>query len=215
MLRRLLDRAGHLGRPGWLVVALLVVLVGCVPPGNTGGYRYVVPVQAGVQIGYGGVGSHHDYPAADVFASSGCGTTLVSPVDGRVLELRDVDLYVRALDNPAYRGGRYVSILGRDGVRYYLAHLAAVAPGLRVGQAVTAGQPVGTLGESGDAGACHVHFGLSPVCAKTGDWWTRRGTIYPWPYLDAWRAHKAKSPVAELSAWKAQHGCPTKPTVDA
>ena len=97
------------------------------------------PSTPGVNVGYGGVGSHHDYPAADIFASPGCGTPLVSPVDGRVLEVRTVDLYDPATDNPAHRGGRYVSILGADGVRYYLAHLDTVAAGLSPGQRVGAG----------------------------------------------------------------------------
>ncbi len=185
-------------------LVLAAVVVGCAPPGGwTSPYRYVLPVQAGVAMSYGGVGSHHDYPAADIFAVTGCGTTLVSPVDGTVDAVRTVDLYVRSLDNPAYRGGRYVAIIGRDGVRYYLAHLAAVTPGLAVGQAVTAGQPVGILGESGDAGACHVHFGISTPCPGK-EWGIRRGVIWPQPYLDAWRHGQTASPKVEVAAWSAR-----------
>jgi len=197
---------GRFGRRMALIAPLAVagtVLVGCAPPGSSSAYHYVLPVQPGTSVGYGPVGSHHDYPAADVFAGSGCGTTLVSPVDGTVLAYRNVDLYVRALDNPAYRGGRYVAILGRDGVRYYLAHLASVAPGLHVGQSVTAGQAVGVMGESGDAGACHVHFGISPPCPRP-EWGIRRGVIWPQPYLDAWRRGQNVSPKAEVAAWSAR-----------
>src|SRR5262245_34858623 len=148
-----------------LAVAALVVAAGCVPPGaGSSRYHYMVPVAPGVTIGYGAVGSHHDYPAADIFASTGCGTPLVAPVDGRVLELRTVDLYDPAADNPAYRGGRYVSIQGVDGVRYYLAHLESAAAGLTVGQDVQAGEVIGAMGRSGNAGACHLHFGVSVPC---------------------------------------------------
>ena len=42
----------------------------------------------------------------------------------------------------------------------------------------------------------------------------RRGVLYPWPYLDSWKAGGNKSPVAAVKAWKAKHGCPTAPTVD-
>jgi peptidoglycan LD-endopeptidase LytH len=197
-------------------VALVgIVATACVPPGGTSSpYHYVLPIAPGPTVGYGGVGSHHDYPAADIFASSGCGTPLVAPIDSRVLELRTVDLYDAAADNPAYRGGRYVSLLGRDGVRYYLAHLDSVAAGLAVGQDVRAGQVVGLMGRSGDASACHLHFGLSPVCQRTGDWWTRRGVIFPWPYLDAWKAGTSKSPLAAVAAWQTKNGCPKKPLVD-
>jgi murein DD-endopeptidase MepM/ murein hydrolase activator NlpD len=156
--------------------------------------------------------THHDYPASDIIAA--CGLTAVSPVDGTVLEVTKVDTWTATANLGATRGGLSVSILGADGARYYLSHFSAIDAGIDAGAKVTAGEPIAKVGRTGDAGACHVHFGLSPVCAKTGDWWTRRGTIYPWPYLDAWRAHKAKSPVADLAAWKAQHGCPTKPTVD-
>ena len=111
------------------MVIVLAASASAPPGGGSSGYRYVVPVSAGVTVGYGGVGSHHDYPAADIFAWTGCGTPLVSPVDGRVLEVRTVDLYDPATDNPGDRGGNYVGILGVDGVRFYLAHLDTVAAG--------------------------------------------------------------------------------------
>ena len=72
-------------------------------------------------------------------------------------------------------------------------------------------QPIAKVGKTGDASACHVHFGISPACAKTGDWFNRRGLVWPWPYLDAWKAGTEKSPVAEVKTWQDQHGCPTKP----
>ena len=157
------------------VALVAVVATACVPPGGASSpYHYVLPIAPGPTVGYGGVGSHHDYPAADIFASSGCGTPLVAPIDSRVLELRTVDLYDAAADNPAYRGGRYVSLLGRDGVRYYLAHLDSVAAGLAVGQDVRAGQVVGLMGRSGDASACHLHFGVSTPCPGK-EWAVRRG----------------------------------------
>ena len=146
------------------------------------------------------MGSHHDYPAADIFASPGCGTPLVSPVDGRVLEVRTVNLYDPATDNPAHRGGRYVSILGTDGVRYYLAHLDTVVPGLSPGQRIGAGALVGTMGRTGRAGACHVHLGISPPCPGK-EWSVRRGVVWPQPYLDAWRRGGTGSPAAEVGAW--------------
>ena len=146
------------------------------------------------------MGSHHDYPAADIFASPGCGTPLVSPVDGRVLEVRTVNLYDPATDNPAHRGGRYVSILGADGVRYYLAHLDTVAAGLSPGQPIGAGAVVGTMGRTGRAGACHVHLGISPPCPGK-EWSVRRGVVWPQPYLDAWRRGGTGSPAAEVGAW--------------
>lgn len=185
-----------------LVVTVIVLAASaCAPPGSgSSPYRYTVPVTPGVSVGYGGVGSHHDYPAADIFASPGCGTPLVSPVDGWVLEVRTVNLYDPATDNPAHRGGRYVSILGADGVRYYLAHLDTVAAGLSPGHRVGAGAAVGTMGSTGRAGACHVHLGISPPCPGK-EWSVRRGVVWPQPYLDAWRRGGTGSPAGEVDAW--------------
>ena len=45
------------------------------------------------------------------------------------------------------------------------------------------------------------YFGISPVCAGGSDWWNQRGVIWPWPYLDSWKAGGEKSPLAEITTW--------------
>ncbi|GAA3456511.1 M23 family metallopeptidase [Dactylosporangium matsuzakiense] len=155
---------------------------------------------------------HHDYPASDIIAS--CGLNALSPVDGTVLEVTKVDTWTAKANEGSSRGGLSVSILGNDGARYYMSHFATIDDGIEAGTKVAAGQPVAKVGRTGDASACHIHFGLSPACAKTGDWWTRRGVIWPWSYLDAWKAGKEKSPVAELQTWQQKNGCPSAATVD-
>jgi murein DD-endopeptidase MepM/ murein hydrolase activator NlpD len=170
--------------------------------------RYVFPVAGTASYAR----SHHDYPAADIMAP--CGAKAVSPVDGTVLEVTRVDTYDRKVNAGVTRGGLSISILGQDGARYYGSHYSAITAGIEPSVAVIAGQQIALVGKTGDAGACHVHFGLSPACTRTGDWWIRRGVIWPWPYLDAWRVGAAKSPMAEVTAWQASHGCPTKPLVD-
>jgi murein DD-endopeptidase MepM/ murein hydrolase activator NlpD len=170
--------------------------------------KYVFPVLGKASYAH----SHHDYPAADIIAP--CGETAVSPTDGTVLEVNRVDAYNRKINAGQTRGGLSISILGQDGTRFYGSHYSSIRAGIEPGVTVTAGQRIATVGRTGDAGACHVHFGLSPACARTGDWWIRRGVIWPWPYLDAWRAGTAKSPTKEMAAWQASHGCPAKPLVD-
>jgi murein DD-endopeptidase MepM/ murein hydrolase activator NlpD len=155
---------------------------------------------------------HHHYPATDIIAN--CGLTALAPVEGTVLEVAKVDTWSAKVNDGATRGGLSVSILGADGVRYYMSHFASINDGIVAGAKVQAGQPVAKIGRSGDASACHIHFGISPACQKTGDWWTRRGVIWTWSYLDAWKAGKEKSPVAEIDAWQKQHGCPAKPTIN-
>src|SRR3954462_1641811 len=87
---------------------------------------YVFPF-TGKKVSY--AHTHHDYPASDVF---GCGAGVVAPVRGEVRETRTVDPWDPKVNDPATRGGKYVSMEGDDGVRYYFAHLASVA--VRVGQ---------------------------------------------------------------------------------
>jgi hypothetical protein len=52
--------------------------------------------------------------------------------------------------------------------------------------------------------ACHTHFGISWPCDTT-EWAVRRGEIWPWKYLDAWRDGQQLSPVAEIAATEAEH----------
>jgi murein DD-endopeptidase MepM/ murein hydrolase activator NlpD len=153
--------------------------------------------------------THHDYPATDIIAA--CGLTAVAVLDGVVLEVNRVDTWKKEVDEGSSRGGLSVSILGDDGVRYYGSHYSSIRPEIVPGVRVKTGQPIAIVGRTGDAGACHVHFGLSPACARTGDWFNRRGLIWPYPYLDSWRTGGTRSPVAEITAWQAKHGCPTAP----
>lgn len=156
--------------------------------------------------------THHDYPATDIIAA--CGDEFRAVTSGVVLEATRVDRYKPSVNAGATRGGLSVSIRGDDGVRYYGSHLEMISKVIRPGVRVKAGQMIGKVGETGDASACHLHFGISPVCKGIGDWWTQRGVVYPWPYLDSWRKGGNKSPVAEVKAWHAKYGCPTKPLVD-
>jgi murein DD-endopeptidase MepM/ murein hydrolase activator NlpD len=167
--------------------------------------RYVYPVAGRTSYGR----THHDYPATDIFAP--CGTAVRAVTDAVVLEVSRVDRWDPQDDDGAERGGLFVSLLGDDGVRYYGAHLRTVRAGIEAGVRVGPGDPLGTVGDTGRASACHLHFGVSPPCARTGDWWIRRGVVYPWSYLDSWRAGGQASPVRAVSAWRADHGCPKSP----
>jgi hypothetical protein len=167
--------------------------------------RHVFPVQpvAGCGVHYGHV--HHDYPATDIFARKGC--RFVSPTDGVVTEVSRTDRWQPSTDRGADRGGRSVAVLGDDGVRYYGSHLESVEDGIAPGARVRAGQTLGRIDNSGDARyvPTHLHFGISwPT--RDGVWWVRRGTVYPWPYLDSWRAGGNRSPAAAVRAALAAAG---------
>jgi murein DD-endopeptidase MepM/ murein hydrolase activator NlpD len=158
--------------------------------------------------------AHHDYPATDIFAA--CGSPAVAPVDGVVLEVGRKDVWDPSANLGRTRGGRFFSLRGDDGVRYYGSHLRHLRSGLHAGVRVHAGERLGRVGHSGDARyvGCHLHFGLSPLCRRSGDWWVRRGEVAPYPFLRSWQADGNRSPRRAVRVWHERHGCPAHPTVD-
>ncbi|MDX6288115.1 MAG: peptidoglycan LD-endopeptidase LytH [Frankiales bacterium] len=166
------------------------------------GGTYDFPI-AGCSTSYGH--SHHDYPATDIFAARNC--RFVAPTNGVVDEVSYTDNWNSSTNKGADRGGRSVSIVGSDGVRYYGSHLQKVASGIRPGVRVTVGQLLGYVGDSGSARGTgtHLHFGLSWPTGP-GVWWVRRGEVYPWPYLDSWKAGGNRSPAAAVAAEHRRQG---------
>ncbi len=167
-------------------------------PLPTSGHDYVFPVR-GCSTSYGRSGHHYAYPKTTIWAHKGC--AFVAPVAGTVHEVNRKDTWDSEKNKGGTRGGKYVSIIGVDGVRYYGSHLAKVAKGIKPGTKVKAGQPLGKIGNSGDAHdiTTNLHFGISwPT--KKGVWWIRRGTVFPWPYLDAWQRGLNATPRPEVMA---------------
>ena len=137
--------------------------------------------------------AHHNYPATDILTKKGC--KFVAPTSGVVDEVNHVDKFSWKTNKGADRGGLSISIIGDDGVRYYGSHLSKIPTEMVPGFRVNVGDIIGYVGNSGDAKglATHLHFGISwPTPA--GIWWVRRGELYPWKYLDAWKAGKDVSP---------------------
>jgi len=161
--------------------------------------EYVFPF-VGKKVSYGH--RHSGYPATDVF---GCGAEVVAPIGGTVIQTRTFDPWDPKVNDPATRGGKYVSILGDDGVRYYFAHLDSVD--VRAGQSIDGGTQLGIMGQTGDARntVCHTHVGISWPCANSTEWAVRRGEVWPWKYLDAWRKGNQLSPVAEVTKVQSAH----------
>lgn len=66
---------------------------------------------------------------------------------------------------------------------FYYAHLRGYAPGLHEGQRVLAGQLLGFVGDTGDAGAgnTHLHFGLTRTAPDQR--WYQGEDVNAYPYL--------------------------------
>jgi murein DD-endopeptidase MepM/ murein hydrolase activator NlpD len=87
----------------------------------------------------------HTHQGQDVFAS--CGTPLVAARGGTVVTAAFDDL-----------GGNYLVIDGDGtGVDYTYMHLRDAAL-VKPGDHVATGQPIGFVGDTGDAVGCHLHF---------------------------------------------------------
>src|SRR5688572_20687314 len=66
---------------------------------------------------------------------------------------------------------------------YYYAHLDAYAPGLREGQRIARGAPVGTVGSTGNANPAgpHLHFAVNRMAP--GERWHEGTPVNPYPLL--------------------------------
>ncbi|MDO8187445.1 M23 family metallopeptidase [Conexibacter sp. JD483] len=91
-------------------------------------------------------GGGRGHRGQDMFAD--CGTPLVAALGGVVK-------YVASEG----AGGNYLVITGRDKRDYIYMHMAEPAR-FRAGDKVADGQPIGHVGDSGNADGCHLHFEL-------------------------------------------------------
>ncbi len=182
-------------------IGILVLTLFPISPANAAPI-YVYPI-SNCKSSYGKY--HHDYPATDIQAKLGC--AFVAPINGVVEDVNTRDIWSGKTNLGKDRGGLSVSIIGEDGVRYYGSHLSKIEPGIAPGVAVIAGQKLGEVGSTGSARGTkpHLHFGIS-YPTKPGDWEIRRGVLYPWRYLDAWKVGKDLSPVKAVAKAKAKAG---------
>jgi hypothetical protein len=108
----------------------------------------------------------------DVFAR--CGTPMVAARGGIV----KINRFQSA-------AGNYVVIDGEGtDTDYAYMHLAEPSP-LAKGARVFTGQPIGHVGDTGDAHGCHLHFELW----SGPGWYTGGAPFDPLPYLKAWDAY--------------------------
>jgi hypothetical protein len=66
------------------------------------------------------------------------------------------------VDRPGALAGNGWRLTRADGTYFFYGHFSGFAPGLKVGSKVAAGQIIGYVGETGNAGAPHLHFEVHP-----------------------------------------------------
>ena len=183
-----------------LVLALFVSVATVTPV--QAAPNYVFPI---VGCDYTYAKAHHDYPATDILAKAGC--RYVAVTSGVIDEVNRIDSWSGKTNLGVDRGGLYVSFIGTDGVRYYASHLRTIPQSIQPGVEIKAGRLLGTVGATGSARGTkpHIHFGLS-WSTPPQTWWVRRGMVWPWKYLDAWKAGKDLSPAKEVDAKRLKVG---------
>ncbi len=113
-------------------------------------YGYAFPILGPHEFGgaagrFGAGRSGHTHQGQDTMAD--CGTPLVAARGGTV-----------QYAGYQYAAGNYVVIDGKGTTLDFMyAHLAEPSP-LKTGDQVRTGQPIGIVGDTGDATACHLHF---------------------------------------------------------
>jgi len=118
---------------------------------------------------FGAPRAGHTHEGQDTMAA--CGTPLIAARGGTV-----------QYAGYQYAAGNYIVIDGKGtGLDFMYAHLAEPSP-LKTGEAVRTGQPIGIVGDTGDATACHLHFEI-----WTAPGWYQGGSpTDPLPYLEKW-----------------------------
>jgi murein DD-endopeptidase MepM/ murein hydrolase activator NlpD len=113
----------------------------------------------------------HVHQGQDVMAA--CGTPLVAVHSGKVKFVGRQAL-----------AGNYIVISSDDHTADYVYMHLRDQPLVAKGALVTTGQPIGAVGRTGDATACHLHFELWPAPG----WYTGGHAVDPAPSLKAWDA---------------------------
>ncbi len=159
---------------------------------------YVFPVGGGpsvVSVGH----RHHDYPAADIAAPEG--TPLYALTDGFIVD---------AWHMPNGNCGIGLTMRAAvDGREWTYCHMSFEEPGIQAGGAVSAGQPVGLVGQTGDATGPHLHLQLHPASSypQAESWFQAfAGTAFSWQDAPT----MSVGPVFEVV-----NGAPPAPSVDS
>ncbi len=81
-----------------------------------------------------------------------------------------------------WQGGFGIWMAGHySGDVYYYAHLGWIRPEVRPGATVEVGEPIGTVGSTGNATSPHLHFGWIPEDKSA--WYDLTGLADPYPLL--------------------------------
>jgi murein DD-endopeptidase MepM/ murein hydrolase activator NlpD len=134
--------------------------------------RQAYPIRGAHEFWRGFGESGHE--GADIGAR--CGTPLVAALAGKVRWVK-------------YHGaaGNYLTIDARDSdLEVVYMHMRGPAT-VKPGQSVYPGQPVGAVGDTGNASGCHLHFEV-----WEGVYYGGGSPVDPMPFLESWEPSRKK-----------------------
>ena len=140
-------------------------------------YGYAFPILGAHEFSlsggrFGAGRSGHTHQGQDVMAD--CGVPLVA-ARGGIVQYSEYEA----------NAGNYVVIDGKGTPNDFMyAHLAEPSP-LQAGDTVRTGQPIGIVGDTGDASACHLHF---EIWGAPG-WYEGGSPFDPLAELQKWDAY--------------------------
>ena len=82
------------------------------------------------------------------------GLALYAVLDGTITKMYGADSRL---------SGNALRLTTADGTYFFYAHLDSFAAGITIGSVVRAGQIIGYMGSTGDAGSSHLHFEVHPL----------------------------------------------------
>lgn len=90
------------------------------------------------------------------------GVDILAAQGNKVYAVDDGVLTKQYIDAPGSLSGNGWRLTRSDGTYFFYAHFSAFAPGLTVNSEVKAGQILGLIGMTGNAGSPHLHFEIHP-----------------------------------------------------
>lgn len=154
-------------------VRRLVVETLALPAAQGESADHVFPIQGRHDVGQSetnNFGGGRGHQGQDMFAA--CGTPMVAAQGGTVR--------IAKANHP--RAGNYLVITGAtSGLDYVYMHLQA-PPTVETGDPVLTGQPLGAVGDSGNASGCHLHFELW----SSPGWYRGGSPMDPLPHVREW-----------------------------
>jgi hypothetical protein len=90
------------------------------------------------------------------------GVDIIAKKGLNIYAVNDGTLTKRYVNRVGQLAGNGWRLTTADGTYYFYAHMSAFADGLSVGSTVVAGQIIGYIGATGNAGTPHLHFEIHP-----------------------------------------------------